>query len=51
MEDFADYVNGGGEVKLIAAQSFIDNPLGLKGYEEAYGFTLGRDQTDSPLHR
>ena len=44
MEDFADYVNGGGEVKLIAAQTFIDNPLGLKGYEEAYGFTLDGDQ-------
>jgi osmoprotectant transport system substrate-binding protein len=38
MEDFAKYVNEGGAVKLIAAQSFIDNPLGLKGYEEAYGF-------------
>ena len=44
MTDFAAYVNGGGEVKLIAAQGFIDNPLGLKGYEEAYGFTLTNDQ-------
>ncbi len=44
MEDFAAYVNDGGEVKLIAAQSWIDNPLGLKGYEEAYGFTLSNDQ-------
>ena len=44
MEDFAKYVNEGGAVKLIAAQSFIDNPLGLKGYEEAYGFKLDNDQ-------
>jgi osmoprotectant transport system substrate-binding protein len=44
MEDFAKYVNGGGKVKLIAAQTFIDNPLGLKGYEAAYGFTLTNDQ-------
>lgn len=44
MADFAGYVNGGGEVVLIAAQSWIDNPLGLKGYEEAYGFTLTDDQ-------
>ena len=44
MEDFAKYVNGGGKVKLIAAQSFIDNPLGLKAYEDAYGFTLSNDQ-------
>lgn len=44
MTDFAAYVNRGGEVKLIAAQTFIDNPLGLKGYEEAYGFTLTNNQ-------
>ena len=44
MSDFADYVNGGGAVKLIAAQSWIDNPLGLRGYETAYGFTLKNDQ-------
>lgn len=44
MSDFASYVNGGGQVKLIAAQTFIDNPLGLKGYETAYGFTLKNDQ-------
>jgi osmoprotectant transport system substrate-binding protein len=44
MTDFAAYVNTGGRVKLIAAQSWIDNPLGLKGYEEAYGFTLSNDQ-------
>jgi osmoprotectant transport system substrate-binding protein len=44
MEDFADYVNGGGEVKLIGSQSWFDNPLGLTGFEEAYGFTLTDDQ-------
>jgi osmoprotectant transport system substrate-binding protein len=44
MADFAEYVNAGGEVKLISSQSFIDNPLGLKGYEAAYGFTLSDDQ-------
>lgn len=44
MEDFAAYVNAGGEVTLIAAQSWIDNPLGLKGFEQAYGFVLSDDQ-------
>ena len=44
MADFAAYVNEGGVVKLIAAQGWIDNPLGLKGYEDAYGFTLTDDQ-------
>lgn len=44
MEDFAAYVNNGGTVKLIGAQAWMDNPLGLKGYEKAYGFTLNKDQ-------
>ena len=45
MEDFAAYVNRGGEVKLIGAQAWFDNPLGLQGFEEAYGFDL----TDAQL--
>ncbi|MBF4510133.1 MAG: ABC transporter substrate-binding protein [Aeromicrobium sp.] len=44
MADFAAYVNNGGEVKLIASQSWIDNELGLRGFEDAYGFTLRDDQ-------
>lgn len=44
MEDFATYVNAGKPVKLIASQTWVDNPLGLKGFEEAYGFTLTDDQ-------
>jgi len=44
MADFATYVNVGGEVKLIASQSWVDNPLGLQGFEEAYGFELRDDQ-------
>lgn len=44
MDDFAEYVNAGGDVKLIGAQSWFDNPLGLVGFEEAYGFELSDDQ-------
>ncbi len=44
MEAFAAYVNAGRPVKLIASQSWIDNDLGLKGFEAAYGFTLRDDQ-------
>lgn len=44
MEDFARYVNGGGAVKLIGDQSWMDNPAGLKAYEKAYGFALRDDQ-------
>lgn len=44
MEDFANYVNGGGDVKLICSSAFAENELGLLGYQEAYGFTLTSDQ-------
>ncbi len=44
MEEFAEYVSKGGNVKLIGAQVWMDSPLGLKGYEKAYGFTLKKNQ-------
>jgi osmoprotectant transport system substrate-binding protein len=44
MEDFAEYVNGGGEVTLIGSQEWVDNPFGLVGFEEAYGFELAEEQ-------
>lgn len=44
MTQLAAYINAGNEFKLIAASSFIENPLGLLGYEEAYGFKLNNDQ-------
>jgi osmoprotectant transport system substrate-binding protein len=44
MYDFAEYVNNGGTVKLILAAGFAENPRGLLGYEEAYGFTLTNQQ-------
>lgn len=44
MQDFADYVNAGNAVKLICAAGFVENPLGLIGYEAAYGFKLKEDQ-------
>ncbi len=44
MYDFAEYVNAGGEVKLISSASFAENVKGLLGYEQAYGFNLSGDQ-------
>jgi osmoprotectant transport system substrate-binding protein len=44
MYDFARYVNAGNRVKLICAAGFSENPLGLLGYEKAYGFKLREDQ-------
>ena len=40
MDDLAAYVKGGGTIKLIGDQSWMDNPSGLKAYEKAYGFEL-----------
>jgi len=44
MPSFAEYVKSGGQVKLICSQTFADNPLGLIGLEEAYGFKLKKNQ-------
>lgn len=44
MEQLAAYINAGNDFKLIAAASFIENQLGLLGFEEAYGFKLTNDQ-------
>lgn len=44
MIQLAAYINAGNEFKLIAASSFVENPMGLLGYEEAYGFKLTNNQ-------
>jgi len=44
MDDFAAFVNQGGEVKLIGDQNWMDSVTGLKAYEGAYGFQLKDDQ-------
>ena len=44
LDEFADYVNDGGEVTLITSQLFAEKELGLLGMEEEYGFNLDSDQ-------
>ncbi|MGC9372379.1 MAG: glycine betaine ABC transporter substrate-binding protein OsmF [Thermovirgaceae bacterium] len=44
LEDFADYVNSGGEVKLACSEEFASRPDVLPAFEKAYGFHLGKDQ-------
>lgn len=44
LEDFARYVNSGGEVKFITSQLFAEKDMGLLGMEEGYGFKLRPDQ-------
>ena len=44
MADLAAYINADNPFKLIASAAFIENTMGLLGYEEAYGFKLTNDQ-------
>ncbi len=44
LEDFADYVNNGGRVKLAASEEFASRPDVLPAFEETYSFNLSRDQ-------
>ena len=44
LSDFADYVNGGGNVKLIGSQEFVTSAAALPAFQDAYGFTLKQVQ-------
>lgn len=40
MSDFAEYVKGGGEVKLAASDEFFTNPDAFPAFASTYGFQL-----------
>ncbi len=44
LDDFAEYVNGGGYVKLIGSEEFVTSPVALPKFQKIYGFTLAEDQ-------
>jgi osmoprotectant transport system substrate-binding protein len=44
LEDFADYVNKGGYVKIAGSEEFVSRPDALPAFEKAYGFKLSKDQ-------
>lgn len=44
LADWAEYINGGGDVKLVASQEFIDREDGVPAIEAAYGFKLSPAQ-------
>lgn len=44
MDDFAAFVNVGGDIKLIGSEEFVSSPAALPAFQEAYGFTLADDQ-------
>lgn len=40
LEDFAHWVNGGGDAKIAASAEFVESPAALPAFEKAYGFKL-----------
>ena len=44
LEDFADWVNAGGRVKVAGSEEFVSRPDALPAFENAYGFKLSKDQ-------
>lgn len=44
VEDFADYVNAGGEVYLATGEEFAQRPDGIPAFENLYGFELFEEQ-------
>ncbi len=44
LSDFADYVNQGGRVKLIASQEFVSSSVALPAFQSTYGFMLSNHQ-------
>lgn len=44
MEDFANYVNEGGNIKLIGSEEFVTSKVALPAFQDAYGFVLKKDQ-------
>lgn len=44
LEDLADYLNRGGELKLAGSEEFASRPDSLPAFEAAYGFKLEKNQ-------
>jgi osmoprotectant transport system substrate-binding protein len=44
MDDFANYVNKGGRIKLAASAEFVESPSALPAFEATYGFRLSDEQ-------
>jgi osmoprotectant transport system substrate-binding protein len=44
LEDFARYVNSGGDVKVAGSEEFVNRPDALPAFQKAYGFKLKKGQ-------
>ena len=44
LQDFSNYINDGGQIKLACSEEFASREGALPSFEEAYGFKLEKDQ-------
>ncbi|TNF48401.1 ABC transporter substrate-binding protein, partial [bacterium] len=44
LEDMANYVNDGKQIKLAGSEEFVNSAAALPAFQEAYGFKLGKHQ-------
>jgi osmoprotectant transport system substrate-binding protein len=44
LEDFARLINEGGQVKLAGSEEFVNSAAALPAFQNAYGFSLRKDQ-------
>jgi osmoprotectant transport system substrate-binding protein len=44
IEDFARFVNSGGQIKLAATLEFVESPAALSAFQTTYGFRLSPEQ-------
>jgi osmoprotectant transport system substrate-binding protein len=44
LDDFARFVNEGGRVKLAGSEEFVSSAAALPAFQDAYGFSLRKDQ-------
>jgi osmoprotectant transport system substrate-binding protein len=44
LDQFARYVDDGGQLRLAASAEFVNSPAGLPSFEDTYKFRLGRRQ-------
>jgi len=44
LEDFARFINEGGQVRLAGSEEFVNSAAALPAFQNAYGFQLRKDQ-------
>ncbi len=44
LEDFAAFINRGGQVKLAGSEEFVTSAAALPAFQKTYGFSLRKDQ-------